>query len=661
MDLQTRTDFATSAEYQRYANYYFGTEGIPIFVGLPGFFNTILGRVAGLDDAAKALLAGCGNLFQDGWQSWSENTDEKKTIDWLAVLSAKLANMAERQVHGRVISLRRLIQSDPEEDTFSEFEVGFIDEVAMIPLVNVVCKMAQRTLTQGYYRRFIWGFTLCGPIMRLWMFDRVGAIASAGFDINKDGEQFVKFILALHFMNNAEIGLNVGFTFHDGEMRLAIKREDKEESLVIEQELHRDRHLAGRGTICWKAHPVGKPEVPLVVKEFWRHPSAVDEAELIRKATEKGVVNVARYYHHEAVLINGRPDEVVNLIRGGLDMMTARDGFFGADGILQWPGFSAETPLEPKFHVRLILRDIGKPIQEARSLPALLGGFASCIEGHKSLYQAGILHGDVSLYNLMINEDPKNPSWGAFLIDLDLGLDLSLNRKEPDDETESEEGGALGTYYAMAINLLWGAPQGFMNDLESFFWCLLWLSIDCPPDDVDDAASGDSVDDHDSEDRDELMDVEKDETEADKAKVKEEEIRAEVEVDPDVDTKPKADTKSKVGTKKKNKKVVIKPKIDPDLFRGWDQVKFDFMQLADKKLTIIRKAKRFAMILDKFVDDYYKPLIPCLIALHKRVYDDGEPLWEDDITLYDDMITILRDSKKDLESAKKKRRGGRRQ
>ncbi|KAI6083599.1 hypothetical protein F4821DRAFT_262725 [Hypoxylon rubiginosum] len=51
---------------------------------------------------------------------------------------------------------------------------------------------------------------------------------------------------------------------------------------------------------------------------------------------------------------------------------------------------------------------------------ALLGAFDACIEGHKSLYNAGILHRDTSSTILMINENATNPSERAFLIDLDM-------------------------------------------------------------------------------------------------------------------------------------------------------------------------------------------------------------------------------------------------
>lgn len=36
-------------------------------------------------------------------------------------------------------------------------------------------------------RRFVLGFTLCGAIMRLWQFDRLGSSGSCSFDVNEDG------------------------------------------------------------------------------------------------------------------------------------------------------------------------------------------------------------------------------------------------------------------------------------------------------------------------------------------------------------------------------------------------------------------------------------------------------------------------------------------
>lgn len=50
---------------------------------------------------------------------------------------------------------------------------------------------AREVLASQDTRRFVLGFTLCGSMMRLWEFDRLGGIASEKFDINADGLQFV--------------------------------------------------------------------------------------------------------------------------------------------------------------------------------------------------------------------------------------------------------------------------------------------------------------------------------------------------------------------------------------------------------------------------------------------------------------------------------------
>lgn len=49
---------------------------------------------------------------------------------------------------------------------------------------------------------------LCGSIMRLWEFDRIGGIASVLFDINKDGARFVSVVLAFLWMDKEQLGFD---------------------------------------------------------------------------------------------------------------------------------------------------------------------------------------------------------------------------------------------------------------------------------------------------------------------------------------------------------------------------------------------------------------------------------------------------------------------
>src|SRR5947207_318784 len=66
-------------------------------------------------------------------------------------------------------------------------------------------RYARHVLTAQDTRRFVLGFALCGSIMRLWEFDRLGGIASLPFDINKEGLQFVSAVLGYLWMNEEQL------------------------------------------------------------------------------------------------------------------------------------------------------------------------------------------------------------------------------------------------------------------------------------------------------------------------------------------------------------------------------------------------------------------------------------------------------------------------
>jgi len=60
-------------------------------------------------------------------------------------------------------------------------------------------------------------------------------------------------------------------------------------------------------------------KIPLVIKDSWQYLERKEEGELLRKAAEKGVINMARYYHHGTIYI-GRQDNNIFNIRKGLDI-----------------------------------------------------------------------------------------------------------------------------------------------------------------------------------------------------------------------------------------------------------------------------------------------------------------------------------------------------
>ncbi|KAE8361713.1 hypothetical protein BDV27DRAFT_166717 [Aspergillus caelatus] len=473
-----------------------------IYIGVPGFFEAYFGGIDGLDNIC-ATVGG-------GWRDWPNISKEKDVLAWLThLVDRKLdvgficqsdLNDSSRYHWSHVLVLGEL-KSNPSADTASRTwrDLG---------------RYAREVLTIQDTRRFTLGFTLCGPNMRLWEFDRVGAMASSSFDINKDGLQFVSATLGFLTMNDEQLGYDPSIiSTSDGKSYIEIQRDGHYERLILEGLMKRSACVAGRATTCWKARREGdKTNSPLVIKASWQYPEREEEGKLLQEATEKEVVNVARYYYHETVRVNGEIDNIRNNVRKGLDVTqstnfrpmryelpSAASGTAGiertgrststtgqkrsssqASAILppkkrpcsSSPSKSVrDTNIQDRVHRRVIVKDYGLPIYRASSRVSLLRALENCIEGYQSLHtKAGLLQGDVSTGNLILNEDVGNPSWSAFLIDLDLSIEN--HRERP-----SGARGKTGTRAFMAIGLLLGEQHSFRHDLESFFWVLFWICI----------------------------------------------------------------------------------------------------------------------------------------------------------------------------------------
>ena len=124
-------------------------------------------------------------------------------------------------------------------------------------------------------------------------------------------------------------------------------------------------------------------------------------------------------------------------------------------------------------HRRVIVCDYGKPIYKASSPVALLAVLERCIEGCESLHKnAGMLQRDISINNLMMNEEEDSLSWKSFVIDLHLAI-------KEQREGLSGANGKTGTRSFMAIGVLLGKGHSYMHDCESFFWVPFWICIHC--------------------------------------------------------------------------------------------------------------------------------------------------------------------------------------
>ncbi|SPQ24624.1 97c9ee06-2340-46e8-9cfe-007cd5817b15 [Thermothielavioides terrestris] len=354
--LRNTGSFANSSEYRIYVDNVLKEELGPMYVDLRDFHKTYFGSVPNLETASKTFfehcLEGSNPLFNNGWTGWPEGAKQDDVLSWFADFTEKLAEFT-KSYDSAPERKRRPLAKPNESITGSvaqrKIDVGFVDdpkagknsrchwsqilvpgELKSNPSTDIPSKArldigryAREVFAAQDTRRFVLGFTLCGSLMRIWEFDRLGGVASDQFDINKDGLRFVSTILGFLWMSDEELGFDPTIMTAQGQRFIEIEREGATERLVLDRLMKRTRCIAGRATTCWKAHREGDQDAVFVVKDSWQYPERDEEGCLLREATDQGALHVARYYHHETVRVRDADDDVENNVRKGLDVTKA--------------------------------------------------------------------------------------------------------------------------------------------------------------------------------------------------------------------------------------------------------------------------------------------------------------------------------------------------
>ncbi|KAG6989143.1 hypothetical protein FocnCong_v020893 [Fusarium oxysporum f. sp. conglutinans] len=393
--LRNTSSFANSSEHRKYVEDVLKEELESMYVGVRHFHDAHFGGVAGLDAASQAFFKQCVEgsdpLFEDSWKGWPRDAsqDDAATSQTQRInIDDDLCAQPNKSIQGstgeRKLDIGFVKDTSAGKDSRCRWSQNLVpgklksnpsaDKASMTWLD--LGRYAREVLVAHNTRRFVLSFTICGSLMRVWAFDRLGGIASEQFDINKDGRQFVSTILGFLWMNEEQLGFDSAIMTANGE-----------------------RFIEGS----------------------WQYPERDEEGELPREAAHKGVVNVAQYYHHETVQLDGADDDIRNNVRRGLDITqaanyrperpirrsnivsgTSREGRSSTKASRKRSSSQAGAPLASsqrscsvsstrassslpnRVHRRVILQDYGMPIYKASSRSALLAAFERYIEGHES-------------------------------------------------------------------------------------------------------------------------------------------------------------------------------------------------------------------------------------------------------------------------------------
>ena len=457
--------FADASEHRRQVDDALREELLPTLrIDVPDFIPAVFGHISRLDELAEMVFDRCQEedtqLYTkgSGWTEWPMSAKEDLVLDWLRNLMKRFVAWMN-SVHP---ATSRQIFKGPSayldgSPIKRKMDVGIMgrhdDEVgektgpkSSWAQILVAGELKSNPIEDGQEpawldlatyarevfrtqdRRFVLGFTLCGSRMRLWHFDRSGSSGSSSFDINQEGLKFVLVMLGYHLMNDKQLGLDPTIQQSDGQRYVEITRDDQVERLIFTGEIKKQAVVAGRATTCWRAYSDGdESKKPLVVKDSWQYEERPEEGELIKEATDKGVRNIARYYHHEMVQVDGKNDDTIDNVRRGSMKSFVRTRFRqrplnesdasasasespgkAIAGRSQSPSLSRKrssstaqmaspasfkrscssfessnpgSPIHNRVHRRVVTRDPGKPIHQASSPVAIINGFIGAIKG----------------------------------------------------------------------------------------------------------------------------------------------------------------------------------------------------------------------------------------------------------------------------------------
>ncbi|PHH73749.1 hypothetical protein CDD80_3607 [Ophiocordyceps camponoti-rufipedis] len=336
------------------------------------------------------------------------------------------------------------------------------DRAVIKSLLTQLARYARAVFAEQPLRRFVHGFCLTHDMMEMWVFDRSGCYSSGKFSVHKDPEWFARAIVGYATMSWRQLGMDV-FTRHNGGRWIGIPghgdRPETRYNLV--DLLCKQAAIVCRGTACYST------DSGHVIKFSWVSGERAKETLFLKKAADCSVKGVVR-------VVDACDIVKIEDIRSGLRFPSSASEPASKKQKLDRPGPS-EAGLTSGYNDRvfrcIVLSPAGRPLGQFTSLRELLGSLRDAIEAHRSLFMdAGILHRDISVDNVIITDPQVAEGMRGILIDLDLAKEVGS------DVTGARH--RTGASHFMSIEALRqsDAALTYRHDLEGFLYILLWCA-----------------------------------------------------------------------------------------------------------------------------------------------------------------------------------------
>ncbi|KAK5996945.1 hypothetical protein PT974_02293 [Cladobotryum mycophilum] len=208
--IHNTSSFANSTEHRKYVDNILKQELGTMYVGLPEFHDTYF-DIPNLETASEAVFNKCedgdNTLYgDDGWSGWPADANQDAVLIWFVELIEKLVIFAEDCVSTTSTHQQRPLAQPNKPIAGStaqrKLDIGFVNnpkatkdskchwsqilvpgELKSNPSADKpadawldIGRYAREVLAAQDTRRFVLCFTICGSLMRIWAFDRLGEL-----------------------------------------------------------------------------------------------------------------------------------------------------------------------------------------------------------------------------------------------------------------------------------------------------------------------------------------------------------------------------------------------------------------------------------------------------------------------------------------------------
>ncbi|KAF9547688.1 hypothetical protein CPC08DRAFT_605866, partial [Agrocybe pediades] len=273
--------------------------------------------------------------------------------------------------------------------------------------------------------------------------------------INEEPVRFVRLILGVCSPSCADAGFDTDIYWSKDGVRFIETLDANQKKAIYRIKNGRPYYyretIFGRGTVCWAV------DEGLLVKDQWASAERTPESDLLEKV--KGLPFVG---------------QMVAFVTG-----TSTAKLRGFDNYENEVSETDKKRFRNRFFRRVTLKNGGKPLEDFKTPEEVLYALRDVVQGHKNLWDKGILHRDISTNNILIAHSGTVQQRGT-LIDLDMAIliDRTSSLARTDFRT--------GTRVFQSANVLSSAvnsddrnelyPHDYLDDFESLFYVLCWMA-----------------------------------------------------------------------------------------------------------------------------------------------------------------------------------------